>query len=142
MNVFNTEMHVVTFLCVILEIFLLSHQLAFYLQKPSDTKRKYYLVLLFLLITYNIFSGIFTDEKIPISVEFQNIISYGSAFSVACYFPCYFYKAFNITELVFHAKYGVLLFLLFPFFVFFCVLYPIEGDFQNTVFVGLLIPVV
>src|SRR5690606_20081602 len=113
MNVFNTEMHVVTFLCVILEVFLLSHQLVFYLQKPSDTKRKYYLVLLFLLITYNIFSSIFTDENTPISVEYQNIISYVSAFCVACYFHCYLYKVFNITELVFHAKYGVLLFLLF-----------------------------
>ena len=114
MTVFNTEIHVVTFVFVILEILFFSNQLVFYLQKPNEKKRKYYLILFFLLILYNLAGGLFPDENLNMSVELQYILAYGTGFLMGAYFPYYFYRAFNITHLEFHAKNGVLIFLSIP----------------------------
>ena len=60
MTVLNTEIHIVTLVFVLLEVMMFSHQLVFYLQKPNEKKRKYYLILLFLLIRYGgLFSLLF-----------------------------------------------------------------------------------
>src|SRR5690606_463481 len=115
-------------------------QLVLYLQKPTEGRRKYYLVLLFLLIIYNIAGGLFPDDQIPLSIPLQNILAYGAGFLMACYFPFYFYKAFNITHLKFHAKYGVLIFLFLPFLLFFCLLYTLGVELRTVVYVGLIIP--
>lgn len=90
MTVFNTEMHVVTLVFIVLEIVMFSSQLVLYLQKPTERKRKYYLVLLFLLIIYNVAGGLFPDDQIPLSIPLQNILAYGAGFLMACYFPFYF----------------------------------------------------
>jgi len=140
MTVFNTEMHVVTLVFIVLEIIMFSSQLVLYLQKPTECKRKYYLILLFLLIIYNIAGGLFPDGNISIPIRLQNILAYGAGFLMACYFPFYFYKAFNITNLKFHAKYGVLVFLFLPFLFFFCLLYPWGVELRTVVYVGLIIP--
>jgi len=140
MTVFNTEMYVVTLVFIVLEIIMFSSQLVLYLQKPTERKRKYYLVLLFLLIIYNVAGGLFPDDHIPLSIPLQNILAYGAGFLMACYFPFYFYKAFDITHLKFHAKYGVLIFLFLPFLLFFCLLYPWGVELRTVVYVGLIIP--
>ena len=80
MTVLNTEIHVVTFVFVILEILFFSNQLVFFLQKPNEKKRKYYLILLFLLILYNLAGGLFPDENLNMSVELQYILAYGTGF--------------------------------------------------------------
>src|SRR5665811_10307 len=136
MTVFNTEIHVVTFVFVVLEIFMFSHQLVFYLQKPYEKKRKYYLILLFLLIIYNLAGGLFPDENLGMSMELQYILAYGAGFCMGAYFPYYFYRAFHITYLEFHAKYGVLIFLILPFLIFFCILYPLGVDLRTVIYIG------
>src|SRR5690606_17148572 len=140
MTVFNTEMHVVTLVFIGLEIIMFSSQLVLYLQKPTERKRKYYLILLFLLIIYNIAGGLFPDDNIPLSIPLQNILAYGAGFLMACYFPFYFYKAFDIHHLKFQAKYGVLIFLVLLFLFFFCILYPMGVDLKAVIYVGLIIP--
>ncbi|ERM83015.1 hypothetical protein P872_06180 [Rhodonellum psychrophilum GCM71 = DSM 17998] len=140
MTVLNSEMHVVTFVFVILETIMFSHQLVFFLQKPAEKQRKYYLILLALLIVYNIFGGLFPDENLPIPTEWQYILAYGSGFIMGAYFPYYFYIAFEIKNLAFQAKYGVLIFLILPFFLFFCILYPLGMDLQLVIYLGLIVP--
>src|SRR5690606_15502789 len=140
MTVFNTEMHVVTLVFIVLEIIMFSIQLVLYLQKPTERKRKYYLVLLFLSIIYNVAGGLFPDDQLPLSIPLHHILASGAAFLMPCYFPFYFYKAFNITHLKFHAKYGVLIFLFLPFLLFFCLLYPLGVELRTVVYVGLIIP--
>jgi DNA-binding CsgD family transcriptional regulator len=140
MTVFQTEMHVVTLVFIVLEIFMFSFQLVLYLQKPAESKRKYYLILLFLLIIYNIAGGLFPDGEIPLPIQLQNILAYGAGFLMACYFPFYFYKAFDIHHLKFQAKYGVLIFLVLPFLFFFCILYPMGVDLKTVIYIGLIIP--
>lgn len=140
MLVFGTEMHVVTFGFVGLELLMFIFQLSYYLIKPQDKYRRWYLIMLLLLIFYNITGGLFPDPEIPISVHIQNIIAYGSGFLMASYFPFYFYKAFDLRLLRFHAIYGVPVFLILPYIVFFVVAYSFNNNLNFAVHYGVIIP--
>lgn len=140
MLVFNTEMHIVTFTFVILEIIMLFYQLTYYLFRPKDKSRLWYLILLFLLIFYNITGGLFPDPEISLSIVSQNIIAYGSGFLMASYFPYYFYKGFGLVKLRFHAIYGVPLFLLTPYLIFFVVGYSINENLDTAIKYGIIVP--
>ena len=140
MLVFGSQMHVVTFVFTVLEILLFFHQWIYYLSRPQDKSRLYYLVLLFLLIIYNITGGLFPDENINIPIVTQNIIAYGSGFFMASYFPYYFYKGFDLKRLRFHAIYGVPLFLLLPYLVFFVVGYSIDRNLDTAIKYGIIVP--
>lgn len=135
------EMHKVTLVFVIIELMMLTYQLLYYFARPSDKSRLYYLILLCLLIVFNIIGGFFPDPKIKfVSINFQNIIAYGSGFLVGSYFPFYFYKNFNLKELELQVLYGVPMFLLFPFLLFFVVIYTTVGDLTIAINYGLVIP--
>jgi len=141
MLVFNSEMHIVTLIFVILELVMFGIQLGYYLNKPTDKPRFWYLILLLLLLTYNITGGLFPDPDITsIPLSLQNIIAYGSGFLMASYFPFYFYKAFQLRLLRFHAIYGVPLFLILPYIVFFVIYYAITRDMDKAITYGLVIP--
>lgn len=140
MYVFNSEMYVLTFVICLLEFGMCCYQLVYYLSKPEDKRRLWYLVLLVLLIVYNIAGGLFPDPRYRLPLIWQNIIAYGSGFLMAAYFPFYFYKAFNLKRLKFHAYYGVVLFLLFPYAAFFLMLYPVTGNLELATSYGMLVP--
>lgn len=140
MLVFGSEMHVVTFVFVVLEFLMLMFLLAGYLNRIQDKQRRLYLLLLTLLLFYNITSGLLPDPKIPIPVYLQNIIAYGGGFLMASYFPYYFYKAFDLKLLRFHAIYGVPMFLLLPYVLFFVISYSINRDLKATIHYGIIIP--
>jgi len=140
MLVFGTQMHVLTFIFVVLETIMFIFQVVFYLIRPEDKYRLWYLTLLTLLLFYNIASGLFPDRKIPIPIYIQNIIAYGSGFCTASFFPFYFYKAFNFRRLRFHATYGIWLFLIAPYIIFFVVSYSINKDLAWARRFGLVVP--
>ena len=140
MLVFGTEMHILTFTFVILEIAMLFYQVIYYLFRPQDKSRLWYLILLSLLIVYNITGGLFPDQDIEIPIVAQNIIAYGSGFLMASYFPFYFYKGFELTRLKFHALYGVPIFLLAPYLLFFVIEYSINGNLDLAIKHGIIIP--
>lgn len=140
MLVFGTEMHIVTFIFVMLEIPMLFYQGIYYLFRPQDKSRLWYLILLLLLIVYNITGGLFPDPEISIPIITQNIIAYGSGFLMASYFPYYFYKGFGLKRLRFHALYGVPLFLLAPYLIFFVVGYSVHGNLDTAIKYGTILP--
>jgi len=140
MYVFNSEMYVLTFIICLLEFGMCCYQLVYYLSKPEDKRRLWYLVLFVLLIVYNVTGGLFPDPRYKLSLIWQNMIAYGSGFLMGAYFPFYFYKAFNLKSLKFHAYYGVALFLLFPYAAFFLMLYPITGNLELATSYGMLVP--
>ncbi|MRX46961.1 helix-turn-helix transcriptional regulator [Pedobacter puniceum] len=140
MRAFGTEMHMVTFVFIVLETIMFLHQLQYYLYRPQDKQRSWFLILLFLLIVYNITGGFFPDPNIPIPIVLQNILAYAGGFAVASYVPYYFYKGFELNEIRFHAIYGVPLFLLLPFFVFFVVFYAINQNLNQAIEYGVVIP--
>lgn len=140
MYVFNSEMYVLTFIICLLEFGMCCYQLVYYLSRPEDKRRLWYLLLLVLLIVYNVTGGLFPDPRYRLPLVLQNIIAYGSGFLMAAYFPFYFYKAFNLKSLRFHALYGVVLFLLVPYVVFFCVVYPLSGNLEFATSYGMIVP--
>ena len=141
MRVFSTDMHIVTFIFVIFEAIMLLYQVLFYLQRPFEKRRFYYIILLILFIIYNICGGLFPDPDFRgISLTVQNILAWGSGIALACFLPYYFYKAYGLVRLKFHARYGVLLFLLTPFLMFFGIEYLLQGNIDRGVKHGVLIP--
>lgn len=141
MLAFGTEMHVVTFVFVLLELIMFGYQIFHYLSRPQDKTRLWYMILLFLLIVYNITGGLFPDPEITsISIITQNIIAYGCGFLMASYFPFYFYKGMELKDLRFLAVYGVPLFLLLPYIAFFVIAYSINGNLDFAIRYGIIIP--
>ncbi|MFI5452198.1 response regulator transcription factor [Pedobacter sp. UC225_61] len=142
MLVFGTQMHVVTFVFLVLEVFLLFYQIGHYWVYRQDRTRFYYLILLALLIFYNLCGGLFPDPKIGVSIAVQNMLAYGSGFLMASYFPYFFYRGFHLYKLRFHALYGVPLFLLMPYVVFFVVFYWVSRNLELAIRYGMIIPFV
>ena len=92
MTISNTDMHVVTATFIVFEIIMLLFQLPLYLAK-REKMRKYYLILLILLIIKNIAMGLFPDPKIrfiPLGVQYG--LTYGAGFVMASYFHFIFIK--------------------------------------------------
>lgn len=140
MEVFGTEMLLITFIFVVLESVMFFYQLIYYLSRPEEKQRLYYLILLLILIVYNITGGLFPDPEIALPIVAQNSIAYGCGFLMASYFPYYFYKAFELDSLRFHAIYGVLLFFLLPFFIFFVIVYSVDNNLDFAIKNGVVIP--
>jgi DNA-binding NarL/FixJ family response regulator len=140
MKVFSTEMLLITLIFVLLEIVMFFYQFIYYLSRPQEKQRLYYLLLLFLLIVYNITGGLFPDPKITVPIVIQNILAYGTGFLMASYFPYYFYKGFDLKRLRFHAIYGVLLFLILPYLIFFVLIYSINKNLDLAIQYGIIIP--
>ncbi|WP_118194288.1 response regulator transcription factor [Albibacterium indicum] len=140
MEVFGTEMLLITFIFVVLESVMFFYQLIYYLSRPEEKQRLYYLILLLILIVYNITGGLFPDPEIALPIVAQNSIAYGCGFLMASYFPFYFYKAFELNSLRFHAIYGVLLFFLLPFFIFFVIVYSVDNNLDFAIKNGVVIP--
>lgn len=142
MVVFNSELHLLTLIFCLLEFGMSCYQLICCLSYPNDKRRFWYLILLVLLIIYNIAGGLLPDPDIKLSLQTQNIIAYGCGFLMASYFPFYFYKAFSLHRLQFHAYYGVVLFLIVPYVVFFMIVYPLTGELGYATSYGLIIPAI
>ncbi|MGV3685055.1 MAG: response regulator transcription factor [Daejeonella sp.] len=140
MKVFGTEMLLITFIFVVLEIAMFFYQFIYYLSRPQDKPRLYYLILLFLLIVYNISGGLFPDPEINLSIVAQNSLAYGSGFLMASYFPYYFYRGFELERLRFHAVYGVFLFFLLPYLIFFVIVYSINKNLDFAIQNGIIVP--
>jgi DNA-binding CsgD family transcriptional regulator len=143
MLVSGTQLHWLTLVILFLEFFMLLFVLWYYYAWPKDKSRLWYFILLALLVVYNLTGGLFPDPQISwLPVPVQNIIAYGSGFGMATFFPYYFYKSFQLDSLRFHALRGAPLFLLLPFVVFFGILYPITGNLDQAISLGMLVPMV
>ena len=140
MLIFGTQLHIVTFIFIVLEFCMFIFQLAYYLFRPQDKVRLWYLILLLLMLFYNVTGGLFPDPKIKLAISTQEMIAYGSGFLMASYFPFYFYKAFELKSLRWHVLYGVPLFLLTPYVVFFIVVYSINGNLTAGIKFGMIAP--
>jgi signal transduction histidine kinase/DNA-binding NarL/FixJ family response regulator len=114
----GTQMHIITFIFVSIEIVIFFYLLIYKLARPDDKTTFLNVVLIFLLITYNVTGGLLPDPNLPGSIFIQEVIAYGTGFITPCYFPYYVYKAFGLEKMKFHAYRGVFLCLLLPYFLF------------------------
>jgi signal transduction histidine kinase/DNA-binding NarL/FixJ family response regulator len=118
MLVFGTQMHIVTFIFVSIEIVIFFYLTIFRLARPEDKTTTLNLILILLLLSYNITGGLLPDPNLPGSFFVQEVIAYATGFITPCYFPYYVYKAFGLSTLKFHAYKGVYLFLILPYCIF------------------------
>lgn len=140
MTVFSTQLHIITFLICMVELVFFCYQFVYYLCRPSDKKRQYYLILLYLLLQNNIISGLLPDKNMPLNIVVQSILSYGVSFLMVMYIPYYFYKAYGLKKLRFHAYYGTFYFLFGPYVACFAIPYAITGNLQPSVRFAMIIP--
>jgi DNA-binding CsgD family transcriptional regulator len=140
MLVFGTQIHIVTFVFIVLEFCMLIWQSARYFYRLRDKHRGWYCLLLVLLLFHNLTSGFFPDPDLALSVPLQHMISYGTTFLMAAYFPFYFYKEFDLKILRWHALRGAPLFLLLPYMVFFVIMYALNNDLKRDIRYGVIIP--
>ena len=124
----GTNIHWLTFIIIVIELVILLYQIIYYLIRPSDKIRKWYLILLSLLINYNILGGLFVDPHLPIPIVLQYYLAYGAGILMSMYFPFYIYKFLNVKNLKFFAYWGSVLFLFLPFIITFGGLYAITKD--------------
>lgn len=123
----GTQMHIVTFIFICIEIVIFLYLLIYRLARPDDKATSLNIVLISLLIIYNVTGGLLPDPNLPGSVFVQEAIAYGTGFIVPCYFPYYVYKAFALEKMKFHAYKGVFFFLMLPYFLFVFV-YGVSGN--------------
>ena len=118
MLVFGTQMHLVTFIFVCIEIVIFFYLVIYKLARPDDKITFLNIILIFLLLAYNFTGGLLPDANLPGSLFIQLIIAYATGFIVPCYFPYYVYKAFGLKKMKFHAFKGVFICLMLPYFLF------------------------
>ena len=118
MLVYGTQMHIITFTFICIELLLLLYLTAYRVARPGDTINLLDIVLLLLLISYNITGGLFPDSHLRGSFILQESIAYGTGFITPCYFPFFVFKAFGLEQMRFHALKGIWYFLVFPYVLF------------------------
>ena len=135
----GTEMHVVTFGFVCIELVILFYLLIYRLARPDDKRTYLNIILIVLLLLYNVTGGLFPDSKLPGSYFSQNAVAYGTGFITPCYFPYYVRQAFGLEKMKFHAYRGVFYFLIIPYLLF-VVVFAISDE-LNTAKDILILPV-
>lgn len=136
----GTQMHIVTFIFICIEIVIFFYLLIYRLARPDDKTAILNIILIFLLIVYNVTGGLLPDPNLPGSLFVQEVVAYATGFIVPCYFPLYVYKAFGLEKMKFHAHKGVFLFLMFPYFLF-VVVYAASNNLdtaKNLLFIPVL----
>ncbi|MDF2190518.1 LuxR C-terminal-related transcriptional regulator [Paraflavitalea sp. CAU 1676] len=139
MLVFGTQMHIVTFVLICVEVAVLLSLITHGLIRPDDRNTLLNSILVLILICYNITGGLLPDPKLDGSVFLQNCIAYGTGFLGPTYFPFYVYSAFGLEKMKFHIITGVSLFLLIPY-ILFIILYAYYGQIRTAQYV-LVVPV-
>ncbi len=114
----GTQMHIVTFIFVSIEIVIFFYLLIYRIARTDDKTAYLNIVLIFLLIIYNITGGLLPDANMPGSFFNQESLAYATGFITPCYFPYYVYKGFSLEKMKFHAHKGVYIFLMLPYLLF------------------------
>ena len=114
----GTQMHIVTFIFVCIELVIFFYLVIYRLARPDDKTAFLNIILIFLLLCYNITGGLLPDPNLPGSYFLQEAIAYATGFIVPCFFPYYVYKAFGLEKMKFHTFRGVFLFLMLPYLLF------------------------
>lgn len=136
----GTEMHLITFGFVCLELVIFFYLFIHRFARADDSTISLDIILITLLLAYNITGGLLPDPDLPGSFFVQECIAYATGFITPAYFPYYVYKAFALEKMEFHAKRGVIYFLLLPYLIF-ITLFAISNDLEYAKNI-LAIPVV
>lgn len=112
---------------------MMLYQLVSLINRPSNKRRIYFIILLALLILYNVFGWLAPSGIIRENTVLQYNLAYGSGFLFACYIPYYFYRGLELPQMRFHALYGVWIFFFVPYVLFLVIEYSITHDLVTSV---------
>ncbi|PKA99582.1 regulatory LuxR family protein [Flavobacteriaceae bacterium MAR_2009_75] len=99
MKVFGSEMHLITFLIIVIELIIIVNFTITSFKEKSNKSTKRFIWFTLTMILYNVFSGLFPDPEYPISLIVQYILAYGIGVFVALYYVYYVYSEFDIKKL-------------------------------------------
>lgn len=131
MLLLGTQMHIITFVFICIEIVIFLYLLIYRLARPDDKKTYLNILLVFLLIVYNMTGGLLPDPNLPGSYFTQMVLAYSTGFITPCYFPFYMYRAFELEKMKFHAYVGVFSCLIFPYLLFVAV-FAFTNDLESA----------
>jgi len=138
---FGTPIDPVSLIFIFLESGMLIFQFFYYLFRPEDKTRLWYLILLILLLLYNVTRGIFPNPKIDVPIFTQQSIEFGSGFLMESFFPYCIYKVFDLKSSRWHVLFGIPSFLMVPFLIFFVIILMIKGNLHVDLKYGYIAPV-
>lgn len=127
----GTEMHMVTFGFICIEVVILFYLLIHNLARPDDKTSFLDAFLIVVLLIYNITGGLLPDPRLPGSYFLQESIAYATGFMAPCYFPYYILRAFDLQKMRFHAYRGVYYFLVVPYILFVAV-FALSGSIDKA----------
>lgn len=93
--VFETEIMLLTFIVILIEVFLLSFLIMSCIGRPNDLSRKRFLYLTLYFLSFNIFGGLFPDKNLIAPMFVQYVFVYGSAIAMASYYFVFLSKEFD-----------------------------------------------
>lgn len=98
-TVFGTEMVLLTFITLVIQVLALIIHFGVIITKPYNRSNWRFLLLIFLFIIYNIFSGIFPDENLKwMNLLIQNSLAFGSGIVLASYYYFFLVKEIEIEQ--------------------------------------------
>lgn len=135
---FDTEMTIITFLFLTIEVLMMSSLIISWLCRPSDKSIIRFLYLVLIFIYYNLSSGLFPDENITLlPLIVQNIFAYSSGIAVVIYFFYYLTVEMNITVGSFSPKtFGVILVTSFLLSYVLTYIVTNDKDIARIIFIG------
>ncbi len=142
MKVFGSEMHIVTLLIIAIQLVLLTNFVLTSLKKRDSKSTNRFIWFTISLISYNLFSGLFPDEKIPIHTTIQYIVAYGVGLYTALYYVHYVYSEFEIGHLKYFTLRHLMAVLISSFILCFVLPLLIWNDLEIARKLFIFIPVI
>jgi len=140
---FNTEIHLVTFIILLLQLSLFPFQIMNYLSRVFDKQRLRVLILNIVYFQYNLFSGLFPDPDLNFpSIFYQNIIAYLVGIILAIYYVRYIYLYYSIKPLALLSVKQVIIILLVSFTFLFITPYLITKNLNLSRKLFIIIPLI
>lgn len=130
-NVFGTEMKMITFINVIIDVIFLFWALLGTFARPGDESKVRFLYLVLAFLAYNVFGGFLPDEEITIiNLLSQNIIAYSAGIILPVYYFLFITKELNIYLGKFYNPKNLLIVLVSVFLIGYILPYIIYEDFD------------
>lgn len=141
-NLLNTEMKILTFINVLIQVLFLFWCSIYYLARPNDVSRLRFMSLIIAFLAYNIFGGLFPDPSISMNLLLQNILAYSSGIVLPVVYFHFITQELNI-DLGYLFKPKILLsVLVLTFVLFYIIPYILYKDFNTSREVFIIIPVI
>jgi len=117
---------------IIIECLMLGAQGAFYLERPFDRRRIWYIVFFALLLLLNISNCFFPNPFLQIPLLIQYLIRNGIVFITVSYLPYWLSCKIQIIKYQFQKKQEILLFFIVPYPMLFLVAYFLLHDLEKA----------